>query len=110
MPILLLDSRSVLKAIGQRELIATQGTPWRRGHPDTEAESSAEIRWGHRWIFEPTPECPDATVVTEIYGCSRAPEDERVAMGNGNIWVESMTRTLERLDQLCARQPGSGRG
>ena len=38
--------------------------------------------------------------------CSRAPEDERASMDNGSIWVESMTKTLERLDGLCARQPG----
>jgi hypothetical protein len=44
-------------------------------------------------------------VVTEIFDCSRVPEDERVDIDNGNIWVESMTRTLERLDGLCAGQP-----
>ena len=56
---------------------------------------------GHRWSFELTPDGPDATVVTEIFDCSRVPEDERVDIDNGNIWVESMTRTLERLDELC---------
>jgi hypothetical protein len=45
--------------------------------------------------------------VTEIFDCSRVPEDERVDIDNGNIWVESMTRTLERLDELCASQPGA---
>jgi hypothetical protein len=43
--------------------------------------------------------------VTEIYDCSRAPEDERAGMDHGNIWIESMTQTLERLDALCVR-PG----
>jgi len=39
--------------------------------------------------------------VTEIFDCSRVPENQRVDIDNGNIWVESMHRTLERLNQLC---------
>lgn len=42
--------------------------------------------------------------MTEIYDCSRAPEDERSGMDNGNVWVESMSETLERLDVLCTGQ------
>jgi hypothetical protein len=76
-----------------------------RGHPNAAPEASRQARWGQRWSFELTPDGPDATVVTEIFDCSRVPEDERVDIDNGNIWVESMTRTLERLDGLCARQP-----
>jgi len=41
------------------------------------------------------------TVVTEIFDCSRVPEDQREDIDNGNIWVEDMRRTLERLDRLC---------
>ena len=44
--------------------------------------------------------------MTEIYDCSQAPEGERAGMDNGKIWVEAMTKTLERLDALCAR-PGT---
>ncbi len=40
--------------------------------------------------------------MTEIYDCSAAPEHERVAIDNGNIWAEDMAKTLERLDALCA--------
>jgi hypothetical protein len=25
-------------------------------------------------------------------------------MGNGSVWLESMAKTLERLDALCTRQ------
>ncbi len=75
-----------------------------RGHRDAAPSSQAETRWGHRWTYQLTPDGPDATIVTEIYDCSRAPEDERVGMDNGNVWVNSMTRTLERLDALCTRQ------
>jgi hypothetical protein len=65
-------------------------------------DSAADARWGHRWTFDLVPDGPDATIVTEIYDCSSAPEDERAAMDGGRVWLESMTATLERLAQLCA--------
>jgi hypothetical protein len=46
---------------------------------------------------------PDATIVTEIYDCSRAPQDFRQQMSNGSIWIESMEETLERLDEMVSR-------
>ena len=79
-----------------------------RGHPAAAGDTPALSRWGHRWSYQLTPDGPDATVVTEIYDCSRAPEAERAMMDNGNIWVENMAKTLERLDALCAR-PGHRR-
>ena len=75
-----------------------------RGHPNAALDSSAPARWGHRWSYQLTPDGPDATVVTEVYDCSRAPEEERVGMDNGNVWAEAMAETLERLDELCTRQ------
>lgn len=77
-----------------------------RGHRDAAPSSQAETRWGHRWTYQLTPDGPDATIVTEIYDCSRAPEDERIGMDNGNVWAGSMAKTLERLDALCTRQAG----
>jgi hypothetical protein len=80
-----------------------------RGHPNVAPGSSEPARWGHRWSYQLTPDGPDATVVTEIYDCSRAPAQERAGMDNGNIWIDDMAKTLERLDALCARpadQPG----
>jgi len=74
-----------------------------RGHPNAAPEASREARWGQRWSFELTPDGPDAAIVTEVFDCSRVPEDERVDIDNGGIWVESMNRTLERLDGLCTR-------
>jgi hypothetical protein len=71
-----------------------------RGHP-REGRSL-----GQRWSYQLTPDGPDATVVTEIYDCSRAPEEDRAGMDNGKVWIESMTKTMERLDALFAR-PGS---
>jgi hypothetical protein len=78
-----------------------------RGHPNAAPEASRQARWGQRWSFELTADGPDAAIVTEIFDCSQVPEDERVDIDNGRIWVESMNRTLERLDALCARPPGT---
>jgi hypothetical protein len=75
-----------------------------RGHPNTASDSSEPTRWGQRWSYQLTPDGPDATTVTEIYDCSRAPAEERAGIENGRIWAEAMAETLERLDALCARQ------
>jgi len=76
--------------------------PWAgRGHPDTAPDSTAEARWGHVWSYELAPDGPDATIVTEIYDCSGAPEEERMGMEQGKIWAGAMARTLERLDRAC---------
>ncbi len=74
-----------------------------RGHPAAATDSSESSRWGHRWSYQLAPDGADATVVTETYDCSRAPEEARVMMDDGNVWSESMVKTLERLDALCAR-------
>jgi hypothetical protein len=74
-----------------------------RGHPGA---GSGTSRWGQRWSYHLTSDGPDATVVTEIYDCSRAPEEARAQMDNGSIWAESMAKTLERLEAICAR-PGN---
>jgi hypothetical protein len=75
-----------------------------RGHPDA---STPDARWGQRWIYDLVPDGRDATIVTESYDCSSLPEVERESIENGQIWIESMTRTLERLDELCtARSVG----
>jgi hypothetical protein len=73
------------------------------GHPDAAPGSSVPTRWGHRWSYQLTPDGPDATIVTEVYDCSAAPEHERLGIDNGKIWAEDMAKTLERLDALCAR-------
>src|SRR5580698_7681321 len=62
------------------------------GHPERGG------RVGHWWGFRLTPDGRDATIVTEMYDCSRAPHDFREQMNNGRDWVESMEETLGRLD------------
>jgi hypothetical protein len=74
-----------------------------RGHPNAAPDSPDPARWGQRWSYQLTPDGPDATVVTEIYDCSRAPEEERVGMDNGKVWVSAMAQTLDRLDSLCTQ-------
>ncbi|MGC5010711.1 hypothetical protein ACLQ2R_08105 [Streptosporangium sp. DT93] len=70
-----------------------------RGHPDVHAPQG---RWGHRWVFDLVPDGPGATIVTETFDGSRLPQDKRAEFGDGRAWwVESMSRTLERLDALC---------
>jgi uncharacterized protein YndB with AHSA1/START domain len=76
------------------------------GHPNAEPAADRPARWGQRWSFELTPDGPDATVVTEIFDCSRVPEDEQVDIDYGSIWVDDMRQTLDRLDQLCTGPPG----
>ena len=78
-----------------------------RGHPNAEPGAGCPARWGQRWSFELTPDGPDVTVVTEIFDCSRVPEDQRVDINYGNIWVESMHGTLKCLDRLCTSREGA---
>ena len=75
-----------------------------RGHPSFAPDSPDPARWGQRWSYELTPDGPDATVVTEIYDCSQAPQEERAGMDDGKVWIGSMAETLERLDALCAAE------
>ncbi len=69
-------------------------------------EADRCIAWepgnGSRWRFDLTPDGPNATVVTETYDCTDAPESVREAVDNGKVWLAAMTTTLERLDRLCA--------
>ena len=76
------------------------------GHPNAEPAADRPARWGQRWSFELTPDGPDATVVTEIFDCSRVPEDQQVDIDYGSIWVDDMRQTLDRLDQLCTGHTG----
>ena len=81
------------------------GARSRRGHPNATPAGSDPARWGHRWSYRLTPDGPDATIVTEIYDCSAAPEHERLQMDNGAVWAEDMAASLERLDAICTQRP-----
>ncbi|MER6142836.1 hypothetical protein ABT174_22800 [Streptomyces sparsogenes] len=75
-----------------------------RGYPDA---PSAEGRLGHRWMFELVPDGVEATIVTEIFDASRLPEDRRAELRRARAaWITNMTKTLERLDELCGERSG----
>jgi uncharacterized protein YndB with AHSA1/START domain len=68
---------------------------WEPGNPEL-------ARNGSRWRFDLAPHGSNATVVTETYDCTDSPAEVRDAVDNGNAWLTGMTKTLERLDMLCA--------
>lgn len=78
-----------------------------RGHPDNVVGSTEPTPWGHRWSYDLVPDGPDATIVTEIYDCSRAPADAQTDMDGGRIWIEGMTDTLKRLEETCTGRPNA---
>jgi hypothetical protein len=82
---------------------------WEPNLRGTDREADSATRNGSRWSFELTPDGPGATVVTEIFDCSGSPEHVRAVVDNGDAWVASMTKTLERLDALCTNPGPTGR-
>jgi uncharacterized protein YndB with AHSA1/START domain len=56
---------------------------------------------GHRWGYVLEPDGDDATIVTEIYDCSAAPDAVREILGTGEQWVPAMTKSLALLDAIC---------
>jgi uncharacterized protein YndB with AHSA1/START domain len=70
---------------------------WEPGNPELDSN-------GSRWRFDLTPDGSNSTLVTETYDCTDSPKSVREAVDNGNAWLAGMTKTLERLDQLCTRQ------
>jgi uncharacterized protein YndB with AHSA1/START domain len=70
---------------------------WEPGNPEL-------ARNGSRWRFDLAPDGSNATVVTETYDCTDSPKSVRDAVDNGNAWIAGMTKTLERLGQLCTTE------
>jgi len=63
---------------------------------------------GHLWGYELTPDGENATVVTEIFDCSRWAEEDKPFIDYGRTWIEPMTKTLERLDELATPRSTDG--
>lgn len=59
-------------------------------------------RSGHRWSFELEPISTGATLVTESYDCSSAPDWLQKAVKGGARWRASMEATLENIYRLCS--------
>jgi hypothetical protein len=81
---------------------ADRSIGWEPGMRNADPSDAGQTRNGSRWRFDLIPDGPGATVVTETYDCSGSPEQVRQAVDNGKAWIEGMTKTLERLDRLCA--------
>lgn len=72
--------------------------------PAGRGEDEGEVgeRAGHRWLYQLEPLGREATLVTESYDCSHAPEWLQKAVKGGQRWEVAMTTSLERLDRLCS--------
>jgi len=66
------------------------------------------VRGAMRWSYELTPDGEGATVVTETYDCSGVPEERRQMLRDGEVWRNSMKRSLENLDRLSTGQLSTG--
>jgi hypothetical protein len=55
----------------------------------------------YRWGYELLPDGPGATLVTEMFDCSRSPDDLRKAVQDGEGWRDAMTASLARLELLA---------
>jgi uncharacterized protein YndB with AHSA1/START domain len=79
--------------------IGWEPSPKASADPDSQGQVAESGRY--RWSFELEPLGPGRTLVTEIFDCSRSPEDLREAVKGGAVWVDAMTASLERLDELA---------
>jgi hypothetical protein len=75
-----------------------------RGHPSAPPVPTGE-RPGHRWGFELIPDGATGTIVREVYDCSDAPKELQRAVDGGRQWIDGMTETLARLDELAVKAP-----
>jgi uncharacterized protein YndB with AHSA1/START domain len=55
--------------------------------------------WHHRWGYDLEPD-GDATMVTEFFDCTRAPEEGQKILKGGETWADAMRGSLERLDSV----------
>jgi uncharacterized protein YndB with AHSA1/START domain len=60
------------------------------------------VRSGHRWSFNLEPINSGATVVTESYDCSSAPDWLQRAVKGGTRWQAAMEASLENIYRLCS--------
>jgi uncharacterized protein YndB with AHSA1/START domain len=79
--------------------IGWEPSPKPSSSPEDQGDVAESGRY--RWSFELEPLGPERTLVTETFDCSRSPQDLRKAVQDGAVWVDAMTATLERLDQLA---------
>lgn len=72
--------------------------------PRPEDQKLIGTRMGQRWGWELTPD-GEATVVTEIYDVTRAPDWVRDGTQNGAQWIPAMTESLVNLERIAVPRP-----
>jgi hypothetical protein len=85
------------------EFEANRRIVWRPQRNDIDQPS-----WEQLWGYQLSPDGEEATVVTEIFDCAGWPGDKEADLDNGRMWIEAMTTTLERLDEVVTGQPSDG--
>jgi len=70
--------------------------------PAARPDEGARCRWG----FELSSDGPGATMVTEIFDCSRSSDELRKAVADGEGWRDAMTASLAKLELLATRVRG----
>lgn len=76
--------------------------PWMSEVSRPEFQAEVGVRPSVRWTYDLAPDGEDATLVTETYDCSRAPEPVRERVRDGQIWRNGMNRSLDSLERLTA--------
>ncbi len=84
--------------------IAWEPALLRAGRPEDETEVG--VRAGHRWSYLLRPVGSDATLVTESYDCSSAPDWLQKAVQGGRRWQAAMEASLENVHRLCCASRG----
>jgi uncharacterized protein YndB with AHSA1/START domain len=75
---------------------------WQPGRVEVSPDNQEVIRSAfYRWGFALAPDGSGATVVTEMFDCSRSPEELRKAVRDGEEWLDAMTASLARLERLA---------
>jgi hypothetical protein len=57
----------------------------------------------YRWGYELSGDGPGTTMVTEMFDCSRSPQELRDAVADGEEWRDAMTASLAKLALLVTR-------
>jgi len=91
------------------EFEANRRIGWEPAMHGTSRQEKSPLRNGSRWMFTVEPDGSDGTIVTETYDCSGSPDMVRTAVDNGKGWIDAMTQTLARLEEMCAAKKTGGR-
>lgn len=79
------------------------------GHPNGNPDDPVGTRAHHVWGYELAEAADGSTTVTEVFDCSKAPEQLRRVLRDGERWRAEMGESLEQLAALCEPAPrGTG--